>query len=43
VGRGHGRKAQTPEQVADAILDLKRSGAAQADLVPEHFGGSYKG
>lgn len=30
----------TPEQVADAILDLVRSGAPQLDLVPAAYGGS---
>ncbi len=33
---------QPPEWVADAILALVESGAAQADLVPEQFGGSLK-
>jgi NAD(P)-dependent dehydrogenase (short-subunit alcohol dehydrogenase family) len=35
--------AQPPELVADTILDLIRSGDAQADLVPEAYGGSFKG
>ena len=34
---------QTPDQVAEVILDLVRTGAERADLVPEAFGGSYKG
>ena len=36
-------QAQPPELVAKTILDLVQSGAEQADLVPEQFGGSYKG
>ena len=39
----HAPKPQSPEQVAEAILDLIRTGAEQADLVPEQFGGSYRG
>jgi len=39
----HAPKPQSPEQVADAILDLIKTGAEQADLVPEQFGGSYQG
>jgi len=39
----HAPKPQTPEQVAEAILDLVTTGAEQADLVPEQIGGSYKG
>ena len=39
----HAPKPQSPEQVAEAILDLVNTGAEQADLVPEQFGGSYKG
>jgi len=39
----HAPKPQSPEQVADAILDLINTGAEQADLVPEQFGGSYQG
>jgi hypothetical protein len=35
-------RPQRPEQVADAILELVRSGAERADLVPERFGGSYR-
>jgi NADP-dependent 3-hydroxy acid dehydrogenase YdfG len=37
-----GLQPQSPEGVADAILDLVRSGAEQADLVPEEFGGTVK-
>ena len=33
---------QPPERVAQAILDLVQTGAEQADLVPEQFGGSSK-
>jgi NADP-dependent 3-hydroxy acid dehydrogenase YdfG len=40
---GGGLRAQPPEQVAEAILGLIRSGAERADLVPEQFGGTYKG
>ena len=32
-----------PEQVAEVILKLIRSGAEQADLVPVRFGGTYQG
>lgn len=39
----HAPKPQSPEQVAEVILDLIRTGAEQADLVPEQFGGSYRG
>jgi len=39
----HAPTPQSPEQVANAILDLIRTGDAQADLVPEQFGGSYQG
>ena len=35
--------AHRPEQVAEMILGLIESGAAQADLVPEQYGGSFKG
>jgi NADP-dependent 3-hydroxy acid dehydrogenase YdfG len=35
--------AHKPELVADMILDLIRTGAAQADLVPAAYGGSFKG
>ncbi|MEU7468879.1 SDR family oxidoreductase [Streptomyces sp. NPDC044984] len=38
-----GLQPQSPEGVADAILDLIRSGDEQADLVPEEFGGTVKG
>lgn len=34
--------AHYPELVADIILDLIRTGAAQADLVPASYGGSFK-
>ncbi|RYJ25799.1 short-chain alcohol dehydrogenase [Streptomyces sp. L-9-10] len=37
-----GLRPQPPEDVADAILGLIRSGAEQADLVPEEFGGTVK-
>jgi NADP-dependent 3-hydroxy acid dehydrogenase YdfG len=37
-----GLQPQSPEGVADAILDLVRSGAEQADLVPEEFGGTVR-
>ena len=39
----HTPMSQKPEQVAEKILDLIRTGAEQADLVPEKFGGSFKG
>lgn len=39
----HAPQPQQPEQVAEAILQLMKTGAAQADLVPEQFGGSYQG
>lgn len=39
----HAPQPQSPEQVAEAILDLVNTGAEQADLVPVEFGGSYKG
>lgn len=35
--------AHKPELVAEMILDLIRTGAAQADLVPAAYGGSFKG
>jgi NADP-dependent 3-hydroxy acid dehydrogenase YdfG len=35
--------AHKPERVADMILELIRSGAAQADLVPAAYGGSFTG
>jgi NAD(P)-dependent dehydrogenase (short-subunit alcohol dehydrogenase family) len=34
-------KPRSPGQVAETILDLIKTGAEQADLVPEQFGGSY--
>jgi short-subunit dehydrogenase len=34
---------QEPEQVAGAILALIKTGAEQADLVPERFGGTFTG
>jgi NADP-dependent 3-hydroxy acid dehydrogenase YdfG len=39
----HAPKPQSPEQVAEVVLDLIKTGAEQADLVPEQFGGSYQG
>ena len=36
-------RPQRPEQVAEVILELIRTGAERADLVPETFGGSYRG
>src|ERR1700744_306505 len=39
----HAPQPQPPGQAALAILGLIRSGAEQADLVPEQFGGSYHG
>jgi NADP-dependent 3-hydroxy acid dehydrogenase YdfG len=41
--RSHAPQPQTPEQVAEVILDLIRTGAERADLVPEQLGGSFKG
>ncbi|MBB3950517.1 SDR family oxidoreductase [Aureimonas jatrophae] len=41
--QGTASLAHAPERVAAAILDLLRSGAARADLVPETFGGSVRG
>lgn len=35
--------AHKPELVAEMILDLIRTGAVQADLVPAAYGGSFKG
>lgn len=35
--------AHPPELVAEIILSLIKSGAAEADLVPEAYGGSFKG
>ncbi|MFJ2608086.1 SDR family oxidoreductase [Streptomyces sp. NPDC087425] len=37
-----GLEPQSPESAADAIIALIRSGAEQADLVPERFGGTLK-
>jgi NADP-dependent 3-hydroxy acid dehydrogenase YdfG len=39
----HGPRPQTPDQVAEAILDLIKTGAERADLVPAQFGGSFQG
>lgn len=39
----HAPQPQQPEQVAEAILELIKTGAEQADLVPEQFGGTYRG
>ena len=36
-------QAQKPEQVAEAILGLIKTGAERADLVPEQYGGTYRG
>ena len=36
-----GLQAQPPELVADAIMDLIRTGDERADLVPREFGGTY--
>ena len=36
-------RPQRPEQVAEVILELIRSGAEKADLVPTRFGGTYRG
>ncbi len=36
-------QSQKPEQVAEVILELIKTGAERADLVPEKFGGSFKG
>ena len=38
----HAPQPQKPEQVARVILDLVRSGAEQADLVPKELGGTYE-
>ncbi|THG30961.1 SDR family NAD(P)-dependent oxidoreductase [Naasia lichenicola] len=38
---GLGPQPQSAEEVAAVILDLVRSGAEKADLVPKQFGGSY--
>jgi NAD(P)-dependent dehydrogenase (short-subunit alcohol dehydrogenase family) len=37
-----GLKAQPPELAAGAIIDLIRSGAERADVVPQQFGGTYQ-
>jgi short-subunit dehydrogenase len=34
--------SQTPEQVAEKVLYLVKSGVERADLVPEKFGGTFK-
>ena len=39
----HAPQPQEPGQVAEAILDLVRTGAERADLVPVQFGGTYQG
>jgi hypothetical protein len=39
----HAPQPQSPEQVSEAILGLIETGAEQADLVPERFGGTYRG
>lgn len=39
----HAPQPQRPELVADAILDLVRTGAERADLVAAQFGGTYRG
>jgi NAD(P)-dependent dehydrogenase (short-subunit alcohol dehydrogenase family) len=36
-------RPQQPEQVAEVILEVIRSGAERADLVPMRFGGTYRG
>jgi len=36
-------RPQQPEQVAQVILELIRTGAERADLVPARFGGTYRG
>jgi NADP-dependent 3-hydroxy acid dehydrogenase YdfG len=38
----HAPQPDKPERVAEAILDLIRTGAERADLVPEKFGGARK-
>ena len=35
-----GARFDPPERVAEAVLDVVRSGAAQVDLVPRAYGGS---
>lgn len=39
----HAPNPQRPERVAEAILELVTTGAERADLVPEQYGGTYKG
>ena len=39
----NGLQFQKPDQVAEAILDLIRTGAERADLVPKQYGGTYQG
>ena len=39
----NGLQPQKPDQVAEAILDLIRTGAERADLVPKQYGGTYQG
>lgn len=39
----HAPTPQRPARVAEAILELVGTGAERADLVPEQFGGTYKG
>jgi hypothetical protein len=39
----HAPKPQSPEQVAEAILGVIRTGAEQADLVRGQLDGSYRG
>ena len=36
-------RPQRPEQVAEVVLELIRTGAERADLVPTRFGGTYEG
>ncbi|MGT2463051.1 SDR family NAD(P)-dependent oxidoreductase [Sinomonas atrocyanea] len=43
AGGRRGPRAQRPEQVAEVILGLVRTGAERADLVPVEYGGSYQG
>ena len=38
-----GLVSSTPDEVAEKILHLVRTGEERADLVPERFGGTYKG
>ncbi|GAA1778841.1 hypothetical protein [Streptomonospora arabica] len=39
----HAPQPHPPEWVAEVILDLIRTGAERADLVPARFGGTYTG